>query len=177
MKALRKIFIGFNFSAGIALALAGGATLLPLRASAAVLSPKINPSHQSQISPAFWAGTDCYDLISAQGDWAQFCISVNVSDWTEAKQALVTFKSLSGSNFRFLRVDGLDLNRNEVIVQSKDYMSQSLDSTGGYFATNWSYTWYADYVAAVNMPCVEWQNGHWACASPTWYYSSSEFIL
>ena len=150
--------------------------MLPLPASASANTNNAGSHNGAVASPLIWAGTDCYNLISATGDWARFCITVNVDDWNEAKQALVTFTSYSG-NFSFLRIDALDLNRNERIVEFVNYTQQYLDSTTGHFSTNWSDTYLSNYSAAVNMPCVMWQNGGWACAQPTWYSSATVFVL
>ena len=176
MNALRNILTHTKPALAVAITTLLGSLALPLPVSASANTVNSSSPHGPLVSPMFWAGTNCYNLISANGDWARFCISVNVSDWTEAKQGLVTFTSYSG-NFSFLRVDGLDLNKNEQLIQSKGYMGQYLNSTNGYFSTNWSYTFWGDYSAAVNMPCVKWQNGGWACAQPTWYESATEPIL
>ncbi len=176
MRLLQKVLTRITYSLITSLAIASGALLLPISASAGVLDSSHNATPTSVASPLLWAGTSCYNLISAKGDWAQFCVTVNVNDWTEAKQALVSFRSYSG-NFSFLRIDGLDLNRNERIVKSENYMQQYLNSPTGFFSTGWSYTFFADYSAAVNMPCVIWENGDWACASPTWYISAKVYIV
>ena len=176
MHMFRKLISHFKVPSALATMALVTIVLTPTPASATTRSSGSVSHRGTAASPTFWAGTNCYDLISAQWDWAQFCVSVNVSDWTEAKQALVTFQSYSG-NFKFVRIDGLELNRNEGIIQRSYYTQEYLNSSSGYFGTNWSYTYLGNYSAAVNTPCVIWQNNDWACADPTWYESATESIL